>query len=133
MADLSLESGGCVKFDLKAWSDSLHRALTGVSNRATLENFARLAKRFGERPQPPYLVASTLLVPGYVDEHEVSRLATFIASLNPDIPYALLAFAPHFYLQDLPQTSRSQAEGCLAAALQAGLRQVRLANVHLLG
>jgi pyruvate formate lyase activating enzyme len=133
MTDLALESGGCLKFDLKAWSEPVHLALTGVSNRATLDNFKRVAARFGERKHPPLLVASTLLVPGYVDEHEVARLAGFISALNPDIPYALLGFSPQFHLQDLPPTSRQHAERCLARAREAGLRQVRLANDQLLG
>jgi pyruvate formate lyase activating enzyme len=133
MADVALSSGGCIKFDLKAWSETVHLALTGVSNRRTLENFRALAARASERPQLPLLIASTLLVPGYVDEPEVSRLAAYVASLNPDIPYALLGFSPQFYLQDLPQTSREHAERCLAAAKEAGLRNVRLANMHLLG
>jgi pyruvate formate lyase activating enzyme len=133
MAEVSLQSGGCIKFDLKAWSEPLHLALTGVPNRGTLENFRQLAARFGERKSPPLLVASTLLVPGYVDEHEVARIASFISSLNPDIPYALLGFAPHFYLQDLPRTSGEHAERCLRRAREAGLRNVRVANRHLLG
>jgi len=31
MVSLSLSSGGCIKFDIKAWSESLHIALCGVS------------------------------------------------------------------------------------------------------
>ena len=31
MISLSLNSGGCIKFDIKAWSESLHLALCGVS------------------------------------------------------------------------------------------------------
>ncbi|GFP27679.1 radical SAM protein [Candidatus Hakubella thermalkaliphila] len=65
--ELSLSSGGCLKFDLKAWNETLHRALTGVSNRQTWENFSHAAGFIKERPDPPLLVASTLLVPGYVD------------------------------------------------------------------
>jgi pyruvate formate lyase activating enzyme len=129
---LSLASGGCIKFDLKAWDEGLHRALTGVSNGPTLENFARAARRAHERPDPPLVVASTLLVPGYVDAEEVSRLAAFIATLDPDIPYTLLAFAPHFAMGDLPRTSHRHAEEALAAARAAGLHSVRLANRHLL-
>jgi len=132
MAELALESGGCIKFDLKAWSEPLHRALCGAPNHRTQENFARLAARIPERPEPPLLVASTLLVPGYIDEAEIGALARFIARLNPDIPYALLAFYPHFFLSDLARTSRRHAEACLAAAQAAGLRRVRLGNVHLL-
>ena len=133
MLDLSLASGGCVKFDLKAWDDGLHLTLTGVSNRRTLENFERLAARIPERPEPPALVASTLLVPGYVDEREVAAIARFIARLNPDIPYALLGFHPDFHMSDLPRTSRRHADACLRAAEDAGLTRVRIGNVHVLG
>ena len=130
---LSLESGGCIKFDLKAYSEPLHIALTGYSNRRTLANFARAARRFDERPSPPLVVASTLLVPGYVDAREVGRIARFIARQNPHIPYALLGFAPHYLMPDLPTTSVRHAEEALQAAREAGLTNVRIANRHLLG
>jgi len=130
--ELSLESGGCIKFDLKAFDESLHIALTGASNQRTLENFARAAARFSERPEPPLVIASTLLVPGYVDEEEVARIARFIAELNPNIPYSLLGFGPHFYMADLPRTSVRHAESAERAAGAAGLRNVHVGNRHLL-
>lgn len=132
-AELSLESGGCIKFDLKAWSEELHIALCGISNRRTLDNFRLLAQYNRKRASPPFLVASTLLVPGYIDKEEVSGIAAFIASLNPDIPYALLAFHPQFMMNDLPPTSRRHAEECLAVAKAQGLKNVRVGNLHLLG
>jgi pyruvate formate lyase activating enzyme len=131
-AKLSLNSGGCIKFDLKAWSDELHIALCGVSNKRTLENFRLLASHIGERPSPPFLIASTLVVPGYIDKAEISRIAGFIASLSPDIPYALLAFQPQFMMTDLPPTSRRHAEECLEAAKMEGLTNVRLGNIRLI-
>ena len=132
MMTLSLESGGCVKFDLKAMDKNIHYALCGVDNSRTLENFAAAAKHIQKRPQPPPLVASTLLVPGYIDEQEVKEIASFIAGLNPDIPYALLGFHSDFLMTDLSTTSSKQAEACLEAAKNAGLKRVRLGNVHLL-
>jgi pyruvate formate lyase activating enzyme len=78
------------------------------------------------------LVVSTTLVPGFVGEEEVSQIASFIASLNPNIPYALLAFAPQFCMEDFPTTSRAQADACLNAAKRAGLKHVRLGNRHLI-
>jgi pyruvate formate lyase activating enzyme len=72
---LSLESGGCIKFDLKSFDEVLHTVLTGASNRRSLENFARAAGRAPERPDPPLVIASTLLVPGYVDAGEILRIA----------------------------------------------------------
>jgi pyruvate formate lyase activating enzyme len=130
---LSLETGGCIKFDLKAYTEPLHMALAGMSNQRTLENFARVSERFPERPDPPLVVASTLLVPGYVDAEEVGRIARFIAEQSPDIPYALLGFAPNFLMPDLPVTSVRHAEAARQAALDAGLRNVRIGNRHLLG
>jgi pyruvate formate lyase activating enzyme len=132
-AELSLNSGGCIKFDLKAWSEELHIALCGMSNKRTLQNFRLLAEYIERRPSPPFLVASTLLVPGYIDKEEISGIAGFISSINPDIPYTLLAFHPQFMMSDLPTTSRRHAEECLAEAKAKGLKRVRLGNVHLLG
>lgn len=133
MTQISLQSGGCLKFDLKAWHPALHRALTGADNQATLKNFAWVAEQGQTRPQPPLLIASTLLVPGYVEQEEIRGIAQFIASLSDTIPYSLLAFHPDFYLHDLPVTSRDQAERCQRAAKEAGLKNVHLGNVHLLG
>jgi pyruvate formate lyase activating enzyme len=132
MVALSMHSGGCIKVDLKAWSPSIHQALCGFDNRYILQNFSRLAKLTATRRDPPLLLASTLLVPGYIDEAEVFGLASFIASLDADIPYALLGFAPQFCLEDFPTTSLAQAEACLDAAKRAGLRTVKIGNRHLL-
>jgi len=132
MTRISIESGGCLKMDLKAWNPGTHRALCGWDNKRVLENFARVAELTAGRADPPPLVASTPLVPGYIDEKEVAGIARFIAGLNPDIPYALLAYAPQFIMDDSPTTSAAQAEACLKAATDAGLKRVRIANQHLL-
>lgn len=132
IANIALQSGGCIKFDLKAWHESTAIALTGASNRRTLENFAQLARRIEERPEVPLLIASTLLVPGYVDVEEVEPIARFIARLNPKIPFSLLAFHPDFQMTDLPPTSEQHMERCLAAAQRAGLTTIHIGNRHLL-
>lgn len=132
MIDLSLESGGCIKFDLKAFDPLVHLALTGSDNARTLEGFAHLASRRRERPDPPLAIAATPLVPGYVDSREVRALARFVASLGKDVPYLLLGFFPCFELADLNPTSRRQARRCVRAARAAGLERVFLTNRHVL-
>ena len=132
MTDSALESGGCIKIDLKAWDESLHLALTGVTNHQTLENFEWLARQASQRPKPPLQIASTLMVPGYIDGREISKIAEFIAALNPEIPYTLLGFHPDYHMSDLPPTSRKQARECLDAARQAGLKRLKVGNMHLL-
>ena len=130
-AALSLESGGIVKFDLKAFDENLSLALSGVSNRRAFENFEMIARDFFEGSNPPVLTATTLLVPYYVDEEEVGKIAEFIANLNPDIPYSLLIFHPDFLMDDLPITPRSQVERCYKAA-KRHLNNVNIGNKHLL-
>lgn len=131
-AHLSLQSGGVIKFDLKTWNDNLSRALCGASNKPTLNSFKLIGERFlKKRSEVPILTASTLLVPGYVDAKEIQALARFIADIDSEIPYTLLAFHPHYVMNDLPTTSRDQANVCYTEAKKY-LQNVRLGNVQLL-
>ncbi|MGQ9478044.1 MAG: radical SAM protein [Candidatus Bipolaricaulia bacterium] len=132
-AELSLESGGIIKFDLKAWDERLSLALSGVSNRRAYENFAMIAGEYLPRAKHHLLTATTLLVPGYVDDEEVWRIAEFIASLDPKIPYSLLIFHGDFAMADLEVTPLEQALRCYRAAKAVGLKKVNVGNLHLLG
>lgn len=132
-AQMSLVSGGNIKFDLKIWNKSLSKALCGVSNLPSLENFKMVAEKFfRQRSDLPVLAASTLLVPGYIDEVEVEKIAKFISELDSQIPYTLLAFYPQYVLNDLPTTSRKHAEKCCQTAKKY-LKNVRIGNINLLG
>ncbi len=133
MADLSLESGGIVKIDFKAWSKPVYEALTGVNGvERVKENVERVGGR-GAGREPPLLVVSVLLVPGYVTSDEVHKIAEYVASVDENIPIVLLAFHPDYVMNDLPPTSRSHALECIKAAEKGGVREVYLENVWLLG
>jgi len=132
IAEISLESGGGIKFDLKAWNENLNIALSGISNKKAFENFERLIEYHKKRKEPPFLRAATLLVPGYIDEEEIKNISSFIAKLDPTIPYSLLAFYPCYLFLDLPLISREFAFRCLKIAQEAGLKRVRIGNLHLL-
>jgi len=54
------------------------------------------------------------------------------ASLDKNIPYSLSVFHPHFYMDDLPTTSRKHTYDCLDIARKAGFKRVRTGNIHLL-
>lgn len=131
--ELALSTGGCVKFDLKAFDERLNLALCGITNKRTLENFALAASYIRKRREPPILIASTLLVPGYIDSKEVFDIANFISKFDRSIPYSLLGFAPNFYMSDLPCTSQRHAQDCKTAAEKAGLINVNIGNRQLLG
>ncbi len=132
MINVCLRTHGTIKFDLKAWHPTLHRILTGATRQRVFGNLRRLVSRAAERNEPPLATVSTCLVPGYIDVEEVSWIASAVAALDPDTPYSLLAFHPQYLLGDLPTTSRAQAEDCREAAQKAGLRRVRIGNLHLL-
>ena len=133
MAEISFNSGGCIKFDLKFFNENLNIAVCGVSNKTTLENFSFLALKYLRRKRDyPFLIASSLLVPGYIDENEISKIAEFISKLNPDIPYRLLAFHPSFYFSDLPTTSCELATKSFEIAKEKGLKNISIGNIHLL-
>ncbi len=130
--DCPNKSGNAIKFDLKAWNEGLHSCLTGITNKRTLENFREVGKYISLRREPPLLIASTLLVPGYIDAEEIRNISGFIASVDPDIPYRLLAFYPHFYMKDLPLLKREEAYELLQIAKSSGLNNVSIGNLHLL-
>jgi pyruvate formate lyase activating enzyme len=132
-AELSLESGGNIKFDLKCSTPGLSLALSGVPNERAFRNFEMIAEEYyPKRVGMPVLTATTLLVPGYVDAREVGAIAEFIASLDPSIPYSLLAFHPSYQMADLPYTPLRQAVECYRAA-RRHLEQVHVGNLHILG
>jgi len=136
MARVSLESGGIVKIDWKAWTPSIYEALTGVDGAKAIgrlkENTRIAAELAGKRPDPPLLVVSVLLVPGYVGPSEVYGIASYLAQLDPKPPMVLLAFHPDHRMPDLPTTSRDHALKALEAARSAGIDEVYLGNEWLL-
>jgi len=133
MIDLSLSTGGLVKFDLKAFDDHIHTALCGLSNEKIQANFERAGSRWSERSEHPLIMASTPLVPGYIDPYEIDQIARFITGVHRDIPYSLIAFRPDFAMSDLPVTSKQHAWQAEQAARAAGLTRVQIENRNLLG
>lgn len=133
MSEYSLRTGGIVKFDIKAWTPSVYKALTGVDPAWLFDNVKLVVDMGQEREEVPLFTASTLLVPGYVDEYEIRMIARFLASLDTDIPYSLLAFHPDYLMNDLPPTSRTHAMRALKAAKEEGLRRLNIGNLWLLG
>jgi len=132
-AIVSLNSGGILKFDIKAWSPSVYKALTGADNKRLFNNVKLAVKLTEGRENPPPIVVSILLVPGYVDLYEIRMIAKFIADLNPKIPCSLLAFHPDYMLNDLPPTSSDHAMKALKVMKDEGVEEVHIGNIWLLG
>lgn len=71
---------------IKAITDSIHTYYTGKSNQRLLKNF-KLLNNCRIR-----LRAESILIPNLIDVDEIERIAKFIASLNPTIPYRIDAY-----------------------------------------
>jgi pyruvate-formate lyase-activating enzyme len=78
--------GVCVS--IKALSDDLHRKFTGKSNKRVLENF----RKIHDYGVP--LSAETIYIPGLVEVEEIGKIAQFISSIDPGIPYHIDAYIP---------------------------------------
>ncbi|MGY5874512.1 MAG: radical SAM protein [Candidatus Thorarchaeota archaeon] len=131
ISEVVRKSEGTIKFDLKAVTPSIYTTLTGIANSVVLRNFRTLAAQ-GMNREGEFLVASILLVPGYIGINEVRKICEFIAECDPSIPTALLGFYPHHAMTDLPRTSRDHAMAAQDAAKDAGLTNVRVGNQALL-
>jgi pyruvate formate lyase activating enzyme len=130
--DYALKSNGCIKIDFKTFSENLNRALCGASNKNTKHSIQLVAESMSKREKPPLLIVSTLLIPGYIDEQELTHMAEFIGEVDTSIPWSFLGFYPHFYCADMPRTSRAQADMAVSIARDHGIENTHVGNVHLL-
>ncbi len=128
----ALQTGGIIKFDLKApMGSKLSMALSGVPNEQVYKNFEMLYHEFWHEAKIPIITATTLLVPGYIMPEDVEEIVRFIADLNPDIPYSLLIFHPDWMMRDLPITPKKIVYECERIAKKY-LNKVHVGNMFLL-
>ena len=75
-----------------------------------------------------HVEATTLVVPGRNDAvADIETIASFLASLSPDIPLHVTRFFPHYRLLDVPPTPVDTVRH-LAAAARSHLRRVVIGN-----
>ena len=77
-----------ISVSLKAFDDDLHKDYTGVSNAPVLTNFKAMYR------QGIQVDASSVLIPDYIGPEEIERIARFIASVDPRIPYHIIGYVP---------------------------------------
>ena len=111
------------KVDLKSFDDRHYRQLGGRLQ-PILETIRQLHQ------SGIWLEIVTLLIPGFNDSvDELKRLAEFLVSVSPDIPWHVTAFHKDYKMTDPENTS---AAGLLQAARigkEAGLRYVYAGNL----
>lgn len=77
-----------IVFSIKAVTRELHIDYTGQPVERVKENFS-LVHRLGKK-----LLAESVLIPDYIGVTEIEKIARFISSVSPDIPYRIDPYIP---------------------------------------
>jgi pyruvate formate lyase activating enzyme len=110
--------------DLKAFSDDFYRKVVGARLKPVLDSISRMVAA------GVWVEVTTLLIPGRNDgADELRRLAAFLCSVDPDIPWHVSRFHPTYRMLDVPPTPVASVERALALGKEEGLRYVYGGNV----
>ena len=109
-----------ITFDIKAYNDDVHRALTGAPSEPVLRNAEYIAKHARDKLWE-YRI---LVVPGIVDVEEVQAVCEFIASIDPTLPVCFLVFRPNFVLDQCMGATWKLMDKVVEVARKAGLIKV---------
>ena len=83
-----LKSVNEICLSIKAYSDKLHRKFTGKSNKNALKNFRKIYD------SNVFLSSESIYIPDLIEVEEVKKIAHFISSIDPKIPYHIDAYIP---------------------------------------
>lgn len=106
-----------ITFDIKAFNDEVHLALTGASSKPVLRN-AEYIGRFAKDKLWEYRI---LVIPE-INEAEIEPLCGFIADINADLPVCFLSFRPNYVLENHPGATTELMNRCANIAKRCGLR-----------
>jgi pyruvate formate lyase activating enzyme len=112
-----------ITYDLKAYHDEVHLALTGASVKPVLRN----AEYIGKYAKDKLWEYRILVIPG-INQEEIKPLADFIAAIDPSLPVCFLAFRPNFVLEGHPGADRVLMDRCVDIAEASGLQSVHWAG-----
>jgi pyruvate formate lyase activating enzyme len=113
-----------ITFDLKAFYDDTHRAVTGAPVDPVLRNAEIVAKKASEK-----IWEYRIVVIPQVNEEDIKPLCQFLSSLSRDLPVCFLAFRPNYVLEEHGGPSRTLMRKCVELAMNAGLRNVTWSGV----
>lgn len=84
-----------INIDVKSYSDDFYKKICGARLKPVLDN-VRLMKDLGI-----WVEVTTLVIPGLNDsDEELSNLASFLAAVDPTIPWHVSAFYPTYKMTD---------------------------------
>jgi pyruvate formate lyase activating enzyme len=118
-----LELTTSITFDLKAYHNEIHLALTGASSKPVLRN----AEYIGRHAKDKLWEYRIVVIPK-INEDEIKPLADFIADIDTSLRVSFLAFRPNFALEKHEGAARSLMDRCVQIGRNAGLENVSWAG-----
>ncbi|MHA2297470.1 MAG: radical SAM protein [Candidatus Hodarchaeales archaeon] len=112
-----------ITFDIKAFNDEVHRALTGAPVEPVLRNVQEMA-----RHRNRLWDFRVLVIPSIIDLPEVQSISEFLADLDESLPVCFLAFRPNFCLDEHPGAPEKLMRDVVDNARKTGLENVKWAG-----
>lgn len=114
-----------INVDLKGFTNEIYETYSGARLEPVKRNIAAIAQATSI-----WIEVTTLIIPGLNDsDEELQAAATWLASVNPEIPWHLSAFHPDYQMLDRPRTGTATLERAYAIGKSAGLKFIYLGNV----
>jgi pyruvate formate lyase activating enzyme len=113
-----------INIDIKAFSDDFYQKVCGARLQPVLDT-VRLMKELGI-----WVEITTLLIPGLNDnEKELQQIASYIAKIDPEMPWHVTAFYPTHKMTDRSPTPIRSLRKARQIGIDSGLRFVYEGNV----
>ncbi|MDI6885107.1 MAG: AmmeMemoRadiSam system radical SAM enzyme [archaeon] len=110
--------------DVKAFSDSFYRKISGARLEPVLETCKRMLEK------KIHIELTYLIIPGYNDsEEKLKKFSDWVVDVNASIPVHFSRFYPMHLMLDMPPTSVETLEQAHDIAKEAGIEYVYLGNV----
>lgn len=114
-----------LNIDLKSWDPKFYRKLCG-GNFNNVRNNIALAVKMGF-----WVEVTTLIIPGENDsDEELTKIAEFLFSVKPTLPWHISAFHPDYEMTDKQRTPEATLRRAYEIGKKAGLKNIYMGNVH---
>jgi len=110
--------------DLKSFRDEFYRRVCGGRLQPVLDSIQKMHR------DGVWVEVTTLLIPGENDsDGELRDIARFLAGIDPDIPWHVSRFIPHYRMWDHPPTPVASIHRAVEIGYEEGLHYVYAGNV----
>lgn len=121
-----LASSGVDSFwlDIKAYDEEIYKKLCGTTNRWILKAPELIVD------EGFTLEVLSLYIPNWVEEDQIVKIAELLCSIDPEIPFTILAFFPAHQLSYVRAPNLFEMIGTYLKVKEVGLKNVKLGNCH---